>query len=131
MSKNRAILLSLRKGFEDLETLDASGLNSLRDRGRMIIRRVFGEDSPYVQRFFDIGFYNPGPFIGYVDQPETPAERESDLRYWRSGQRESIALIDIMLEDLELSESEQVRGGEALPVPESDRVFVCMVTMRG
>jgi hypothetical protein len=47
MPTNRELLISLRKGFEDLEVFDDSGLNALRDRGQMIIRRVFGEDSSY------------------------------------------------------------------------------------
>jgi hypothetical protein len=124
MSKYRTLLLSLRKGFEELELLDESGLNSLRDRGRMIIRRVFGEDSTYIQRLFDIEFYAPGPYMSLFGESEPPADRETQLRYWRSGQRESIALLDIMLEDLEVGESEQVQGREVLTVPKSERVFV-------
>jgi hypothetical protein len=124
MSKYRELLLSLRKGFEELEPLDELWLNSLRDRGRMIIRRVFGEDSAYIQRLFDIEFYHPGPYMNIFGEPGPPADRETELRHWRSGQRETIALLEIMLEDLELGESEQVQRSEGLTVPKSDRVFV-------
>ncbi len=47
MPTNSELLISLRKGFEDLEVFDDSGLNALRDRGQMSIRRVFGENSSY------------------------------------------------------------------------------------
>jgi hypothetical protein len=47
MPTKSELLRSLRKGFEDLEVFDDSGLNAQRDSGQMIIRRVFGEDSSY------------------------------------------------------------------------------------
>jgi len=123
MPTNKELLLSLRGGFEELELFDDSGLNALRDRGQMIIRRTFGPESSYSDRLSGIEFYYSGPFITVLSQPETPAERASRERHWRSGQRESIALTDTMLEDLELGEPEQAQG-EELTVPKSNRVFV-------
>jgi predicted nucleotide-binding protein len=124
MPTNKGLLLSLREKFDQLELFDDSGLNALRDRGRMIIRRVFGADSSYSERFSDIEFHYTGPFIFIPGEPETPAQRQGREDIWRSGQRESIALIDTMIEDLELDMQEQVRGGGDSTVPKSNRVFV-------
>jgi predicted nucleotide-binding protein len=124
MPTNKELLLSLREGFEQLECFDDSGLNILRDRAQMIIRRIFGPGSSYSERLSSIEFYYSGPVITILGKPETPAERASRERYWLNGQRQSISLIDTMLEDLELSEPEQAQGREEPTGPRSDRVFV-------
>jgi predicted nucleotide-binding protein len=124
MSTHKELLLSLHDGFEQLELFDDSGLNALRVRGQMIIRRVFGTDSSYSEQLSSIEFYYTGPFIARLGAPETVAERQARERAWRSGQRESIALINTMLEDLELGEPEQMQGVKDLTVPKSSRVFV-------
>jgi predicted nucleotide-binding protein len=130
MPTKRELLLSLRKGFEKLETFDRARLNGLKDRGNMIIRRVFGEDSPYEKRLSGISFRGAGvAIVSSSGGSVTPAERQRRERNWRSGQTESLALIDTMLEDLELSEfelpePEWVETGEEPTGPKSDRVFV-------
>jgi hypothetical protein len=78
MSKYRELLLSMRKAFAELEPLDESGLNSLRDRGRMIIRRVFGEDSAYIEQLFDIEFHHPEPYMDLYGEPGPPADRGTE-----------------------------------------------------
>jgi hypothetical protein len=50
MPTNKELLESLRDGFERLEVFDRLGLNGLRDRGQMTVRRVFGEGSSYQGR---------------------------------------------------------------------------------
>jgi predicted nucleotide-binding protein len=124
MPTDRELLESLRDEFEKLEPFDRAGLNSLRDSGQMIIRRVFGADSTYMGQLSAIEFRYTGPQIVSLGAPETPGERERRERYWGSGQRESIGLINTMLEDLELGESGQVQNVEAPAVPRSNRVFV-------
>ncbi len=103
-------------------------MNSLRERARTIIERVFGEDSSYYERLSGIRFRRGGS-VRIVSSfgggsSETPAERQARKCARRSGQEQSIALIDVMLEDLEMREPEQVQGTEDLPVEKSDRVFV-------
>jgi hypothetical protein len=56
MPTDRELLESLRDGFEQLKLFDKARLNSLRDRGQMIIGRVFGPDSPYIVRLTSIEF---------------------------------------------------------------------------
>lgn len=126
MPANRELLESLRDSFENLEVLDKPGLNSLRDRAHMIIRRVFGANSPYLERLSKIRFH-PGsvPIVSSSGRGSvSPAEAHRQERAWRWGQEESINLIDTMLEDLELSESEQVETRGAQTMSKSNRVFV-------
>lgn len=131
MPTNRELLLSLRDGFEQLELFDESGLRSLRDRGQMIIRRAFGADSPYRERLSNIGFHYTGASSTTImstfdvsSTDESAEQRRQRERYWHSGQRESVALIDTMLEELELGEPEQVQGEQVPTGPKSNRVFV-------
>jgi predicted nucleotide-binding protein len=119
------LLESLRDGFEQLEVLDQSELNSLRGRAQMIIERVFGQGSSYNARITRIRFL-PGsvPFARTHGGSASAEEKQRQQRAWLSGQKESVALINTMLEDLELRESEQVQGGEDPAMPKSNRVFV-------
>jgi hypothetical protein len=63
MPTKRELLLSLRKGFEELELRDRACLNSLRDRGNMIIRRVFGPESSYSERLTRFGAGAPPAMV--------------------------------------------------------------------
>jgi predicted nucleotide-binding protein len=89
----------------------------------MIIGRVFGQDSHYIERLSKINF-TYRPLITVLGAPESAAERQARERAWLSGQRETIALINTMIEHLELSEPEQVQDAEQPSVPRSNRVFV-------
>jgi len=132
MPTHKELLESLRDGFEQLELFDSSDLNSLRDRGRMRIGKVFGEGSPYIERLSNIQFRRAGGSVAIVSSfgrssGESAADREARERAWLSGQRQSISLMDTMLEDLELSgpeQEEQEEAEEDLILPTSDRVFV-------
>ncbi len=125
MPTHKELLQSLRDGFEQLELFDSPGLKSLRARGEMIIRRVFGEDSPYkAQLLSDIALRYTGASMTILGAPETAEERQRRERYWLSGQRESISFIDTMLEDIELGEPEQAQEVEGSRGPRSNRVFV-------
>lgn len=124
MPTNRELLLSLRDGFEQLELFDRVELNSLRNRGQMYIRRVFGPDSPYIERLSSIEFRYMGIAVGTLEDGESPATRRARQRAWLSGQKEAVTLVDTMLEDLELGELDQVRTGDEQTRPISNRVFV-------
>jgi predicted nucleotide-binding protein len=121
---NKELLESLREEFKQLELFDRARLNSLRDRGQMIIRRVFGPDSSYSARLSGIEFHYRGIVVTTLDSGESPSSRRARERAWRSGQEESIALVNTMLEDLELSEPEQMQSGEEPTRPRSNRVFI-------
>lgn len=55
---------------------------------------------------------------------ESAGERQRREIAWRSGQQRSIALINTMIEDLELSEFEQVQSAGEPSLSRSNRVFV-------
>ncbi len=133
----RELLEELRAGFERLEAFDDVELNSLRSRGRMVVGRVFGEDSSYTEELFNIRFkLKPGPVAivssfggsGGGESPamrqEREAKRQERERRWVAGQRESINLIDTMLKDLEWREAEEVQSVEDSTTLRSNRVFV-------
>ena len=124
MPTNKELLESLRDGFAGLELRDRAGLNSSRNRGQMLIRRTFGEDSPYIERLTNIEFRYMGMTVGTLQGGETAATRQARERAWIAGQKEAIALIDTMLEELESGEPEQVRDEDDQTVPKSNRVFV-------
>jgi hypothetical protein len=126
MPTDKEKLLSLRKGFEDLQLFEGATLNTLRRRGQVIIGRVFGEDSPYKEQLSGISFRGGGgvAIVSTFGAGESPAERQRRERNWRSGQQESIALIDLMIEELEWGEPEWAQIEEDLAVPKSNRVFV-------
>lgn len=95
----------------------------------MIIRRVFGPHSPYSEGLSKIEFRYMGIGVGTLQGGESSAARRARERAWRSGQAEAIALINTMVEVLELSEfdlpePELVEIGEDLNAPRSERVFV-------
>lgn len=124
MQTHKELLLSLREGFEQLDAFDSTGVNALGRRGEMIIRRVFGEDSQYIEQFRDLSFRRSMPLPAIGSSGASPEIVSARQRYWLSGQKESISFIDTMLEDLELSEPEQIQNREDLPAQKSDRVFI-------
>lgn len=124
MPTNRELLESLRDGFEQLELGDSATLNGLKNRGQMIIRRVFGPNSSYSEQLSNIEFRYMGISVGTLEGGDSHATRQARQHAWMSGQAEAIALIDTMLEDLELGEPEQELGVEVPTGPRSNRVFI-------
>jgi predicted nucleotide-binding protein len=124
MARNEELLQSLRYGFEQLDQFDRARLNRLRDRGQMIIRRIFGPDSPYIERLTSIEFSFRRIAVSTRGIGEDPAMRQARERALQSGQQQSISLVDTMLEDLALGAPEQARGSEEPLGSISNRVFV-------
>jgi predicted nucleotide-binding protein len=124
MPTDTELLESLRDGFEQLKLFDSAKLNSLKDRGQMIIGRVFGPDSPYIERLTSIEFSHRGITVSSIGSGPDPATTRARERAWQSGQERSIALVGTMLEHLELSEQDQAQGKEEPTGPRSNRVFV-------
>jgi predicted nucleotide-binding protein len=108
-------LKSLRDGFAELQFGDENGLHRLSTRAVMLIKRIFGESSNYLTDFSRIRFWSGTH--GMDESFERP--------YWEQGKYETVNLIDTMLEDLELSQSEVGARMASVATPElSDRVFV-------
>jgi hypothetical protein len=93
MPTNKELLESLRDGFANLGYRDEDELNRLDNRGRMYIRRVFGENSEYYQQFVHIGFH------ALVSPSDAQYEREM----WISGQSQTVNLLNTALEELALN----------------------------
>lgn len=127
MPTHKELLLSLREDFEGLKPFGNSELKTLQERGEMIIERVFGKGSRYVERFSAIQFHYRGP-IAISSSGESAAQgkaqRNSRINSWVSGQQQVLGLIDVMVEDLELGETENLQSEEDINTPKSGRVFV-------
>lgn len=136
MPTNKELLLSLRDGFEQLKPFDSSGLKSLNNssglkslnnRGEMLIRHVFGKDSPYITRLSNVTFSVAMPFAVSSNSSSYPSQdykRRAREGRWRAGQQEAVSLVNTMLEEIELSEAEQAPVVEDIPALKSNRVFV-------
>lgn len=121
------LLKSLRDDYERLKPFDSPRLKRVRARSEMLIARIFGADSRYLQQIQRIEFSRNIPFAVSTSGFSTPPSdlrREERRRTWYAGQQEAVALIDVMLEDLELGKSQQPPDGESPKILQSDRVFV-------
>lgn len=114
MPTNLELLEGLREGFENLGHQDENALSELDNRGRMLIRRAFGIESDYYQRFIGIGFH---PMV-YPTSPQFEQET------WEEGRRDAVHLIGSMLEELRLDAEEQTRVEVKPAGPKSNRVFI-------
>lgn len=114
MSTNPELLLDLREGFRNLSNWDEDKLSELNNRGRMLVRRAFGEQSDYYQRFVNINFH---PMY-------YPASPEDERATWEEGRRNTVHLLAAMIEDLMLDAQEQAPIEEEPAGPRSNRVFV-------
>jgi Predicted nucleotide-binding protein containing TIR-like domain len=124
MPTNKELLESLRGGFELLEVFDWATLNSVRNRAEMLVRHLFGDDSPYIERLQNIAFRR-SMVVPISSSGGVPPEiGEARKRQWRCGQKESESLINTMIEHLELREARSAQTSENPTVPKSNRVFV-------
>jgi hypothetical protein len=96
MVESRERLKSLRDDFAKLQYGDENELHRLATRGDMLIKRVFGESSGYVGDFMNTSFFSG------VHDVEDSYERS----IWERGRNETLNLLETMLEDLELSQTE-------------------------
>ena len=85
----------LLKQAEGLDHRVEGPLDGVSRRTEMLIRRIFGESSPYLQSLQNIG-YRP---------MYSPAGESTKDEMWRSGQQSLINLIGTMLEEVRVFES--------------------------
>ena len=114
MPTNLELLEGLRQGFIDLGFQDENKLSELSNRGRMLIRRAFGEESDYYQRFVRIDYW-PGVY---------PSSPQFDRESWEDGRRNAVNLLDAMLEELRLDAEERAHVAQEPAGPRSNRVFI-------
>lgn len=114
MPTDKERLKPLRDEFSNLRFRNEEKLGELRNRGRMLVRRTFGEDSDYYQRFVRIGFH---PMVA-------PSTEQFDREMWEDGRLRSVQLLNTMIEELELDEAAPVASESSPDVPKSNRVFV-------
>ena len=86
---------SLIEQTKELEVGDREGLDKLKSGTDLIIRRVFGDDSPYVKKWnLEVKFL---PMI--VASTNDMEKKET----WERGRKKALNLFDIMLKDIYLS----------------------------
>jgi len=88
MASNAELLQSLLDQAQALSHRDADELGALKRRAEMLIRRIFGHNSFYLDSLGKIAF-----------RPRVhPSQHEDDV--WRSGHKGIVSLVNTMLEDV-------------------------------
>lgn len=97
MSKEEDWLTELREGFQSLTLQNKTQQDYLVRRTRMIVSRIFGDESIYLKDMEQINF---DPTVNWVDMM-----REDYRLYWEAAQNSYINLISTMLEELDIIKS--------------------------
>ena len=109
------LIQSLSEMVNKLPHRDEKKLDALRRRAEMIIRKVFGDSSKYLEDLISIHFYP----MGYPMDGHHYDER------WFSGKSEVLNLFNTMLEELKLfGTSSKVNEGQKTDIEFSNRIFV-------
>ncbi|HSE82918.1 MAG TPA: nucleotide-binding protein [Thermodesulfobacteriota bacterium] len=80
----------LIKRVENLPHRDSNGLDALKRRAEMVMRKVFGAESKYIKDLYYVSFYP-----NYA-----PVKEEDKNQIWRDGQQHIINLFNTMKEEL-------------------------------
>ena len=100
---------------------DVSGLNTFRQRGYMILRNIFGDESPHVRSWSNIDFE---PRVVFLDASENEARYRSART---SGLAVSLSLLQTAIEELELfgqDAPDSLSEETTQELPSSRRVFI-------
>jgi RimJ/RimL family protein N-acetyltransferase len=112
------LIEGLARSIQDLRYDDSAKLDDIRRRAKLVIRKVFGENSRYLGKLGKIRFM---PMVVSTGQDNEPLYRSA----WRSGQQEMLHFFNGMLEDLQLSydlaKAQDTQGIEQTP---ANKVFV-------
>lgn len=109
------LIKSLIITLEGLQDRDFDALDAFRKRSRMIIKKIFGESSHYLKELEGIRF---APNI-------SPVPEDLETKVWVSGRKRAISLLEVMLEDLELSSSERpIKKETEKTIQPSRKVFI-------
>jgi predicted nucleotide-binding protein len=108
------LIQSLIDEAKELPHRDNEKLDALRRRAEMVIRKVFGDSSKYLEDLVHINFF-----------PTWSMSKNSYNECWRSGKSEMLNLFTVMLEELELfSTPQKVDRVHKAGVEFSKRIFV-------
>jgi hypothetical protein len=109
------LVQSLIEVASQLPHRDEVKLDALRRRADLIIRRVFGDSSKYLNDLANIRFF-----------PMFARAKEQDYNEsWLSGQSRMLNLFNILLEELKLfGKSQKVNEAQKVKLEFSNRVFV-------
>ena len=115
---NIELLSSIIEDIKQLPYRDGDKLDGIRRRYEMIVGKVFGVSSKYVKDIADIEFH---PM--FYPAPETV---KGEL--WESGKTRFINLINVLIEELELTQNTNV---ETIPRNDvrqdlSSRIFITL-----
>ena len=94
------LIQSLVDQLQELPHRDEAKEDSLRRRGELIIRKVFGSSSKYLSDLAGISFYPLS--VSYINLASNEPRYDAS---WGEGASEMINLLKTMKEDLELPES--------------------------
>lgn len=115
---NIELVQSLLVDLDSLPNRDEHKLDAIKRRAEMIIRKVFGENSKYLQDLKNINFF-PRLF---------PSSAEYYQQTWTTGKNEMLNLFKTMIEELKLfdttSEEESKLSTKTKGSVSSKKVFV-------
>lgn len=87
-----ALIEGLKDGFNNLDYKNKKELDRLERRLKMIISKVFGSNSNYLEDLNNIQF---SPLYFYPDMPESRI-----VEAWNTGKNKTINLVDTIIEEL-------------------------------
>ncbi|MDP8240873.1 MAG: nucleotide-binding protein [Candidatus Hatepunaea meridiana] len=130
MSMNNHNSISLFKSLKDeMEQLafdDNNKLDSIKRRTNMIVTKVFGDKSEYLNDFKYIHLFRGILHLGSLGPPP-PRNIESDKREWMRGRQKWINQLDVIIEELEITEHSSTSTGKSKSITNikySNRVFI-------
>jgi predicted nucleotide-binding protein len=106
------LIRSLVDAVNKLQHRDEVGLDALRRRARMIIKKIYGESSQYLSELNEIGFH---PMYA-------PSDEDTKDKMWTSGQKKMLNLFNTMLEEFTISGD--VTASKKDSVEFSNRIFI-------
>jgi len=106
------------QSIRDLRYDDSARLDEIRRRAKLVIRKVFGENSPYLAELGKVRFM---PMIVSTGRDNEPLYRSA----WQSGQQEMLKFFNVMLEDLQAShDSDKSQDEPEIEKTHENEVFV-------
>ena len=105
------LIKSLIDMVNELSYRDEERLDALRRRAKMVIKKVFGDSSDYIQDLGNIGFF-PRSISTHFNknlEPYRVRNEKYEKELWNSGKAKMLNLFSTMLEDRKLRNKSIVR----------------------
>lgn len=110
IEKKNNLINSLLNDVKTITYGDSNGLDKIIKRVIMIVKKIFGNDSDYLKQVNEINFI-PQVWYGGMSQQDT---YDSNKRSFNSGREELENLINVMKEDIDLSDPIQEKKKSSL-----------------